>query len=213
MYYKEKYFQWQKNIGSKTGLVNSYSYKEFLKEDDSVLDFGCGGGYLLDNLDVKEKYGIEINPVAREEAQKKCDAVYESIDDFINNNKNKKFDVIISCHAFEHVLEPARILEDLKKILKKEGKIIFITPIDSYRNTHKYYKEDINKHLYTWTPLLMGNLFDANGYNVQKVDTLRPWMPFASLFVKIIPKPVYKLLSCIFSYIYDKKEVRIIATI
>jgi hypothetical protein len=33
-----------------------------------VLHFGCGGGYLLPNIDCQAKLGLEVNPVARAEA-------------------------------------------------------------------------------------------------------------------------------------------------
>lgn len=45
-FYREEYFQYQK----KTGLDNKKITEQFSKYidfSDSVLDFGCGGGFLL----------------------------------------------------------------------------------------------------------------------------------------------------------------------
>ena len=45
-------------------------FKRYIQQDDVMLDFGCGGGYLLKFLDCKKKVGIEINPTAIAEALK-----------------------------------------------------------------------------------------------------------------------------------------------
>ena len=42
----------------------------------AVLDFGCGGGYLLHNLTCAEKAGIEVNPAAIEDARAKGLTIY-----------------------------------------------------------------------------------------------------------------------------------------
>ncbi|UCE39033.1 MAG: methyltransferase domain-containing protein, partial [Thermoplasmata archaeon] len=68
--YGKEYFDWQKNIGSFGGLANLFKFKEFINPTDTVVDFGCGGGYLLRNLQCKEKMGIEVNPHARQEAKR-----------------------------------------------------------------------------------------------------------------------------------------------
>ena len=49
---------------------NFHTFSDFIKETDKVLDFGCGGGYLLNELNCADKYGVDINPVALEEASK-----------------------------------------------------------------------------------------------------------------------------------------------
>ena len=41
--------------------------------DKKVLDFGCGGGYLLDKINCKKKFGVEINNIAIKEAEKNKD--------------------------------------------------------------------------------------------------------------------------------------------
>lgn len=44
MYYGEKYFEWQKAVGEFGGRANLFKFEKYIKENDNVLDFGCGGG-------------------------------------------------------------------------------------------------------------------------------------------------------------------------
>jgi hypothetical protein len=37
-------------------------YAPYIRKTDAVVDFGCGGGFLLDALDCGDKMGVEINP-------------------------------------------------------------------------------------------------------------------------------------------------------
>ena len=70
-YYNEQYFKWQKEIGEFGGIINQFLFKDFIALADAVIDFGCGGGYLLSNINCTQKMGIEINDAAREIAKKK----------------------------------------------------------------------------------------------------------------------------------------------
>ena len=72
-HYNEKYFEWQSNVGIFGALANRIKFEKLIRENQKVLDFGCGGGYMLSTFKKIEKYGVEINDTAREEAQKKME--------------------------------------------------------------------------------------------------------------------------------------------
>ena len=65
-YYDADYFDWQRNIGEFGGWANAFKFKDSITERDVVVDFGCGGGFLLNNLECKRRIGIEPNPSAAE---------------------------------------------------------------------------------------------------------------------------------------------------
>lgn len=46
-HYDAEYFNWQKNIGAFGGWANSFKFKNSISKSDTVIDFGCGGGFLL----------------------------------------------------------------------------------------------------------------------------------------------------------------------
>ena len=206
-YYDNKYFKWQKEYGEFGGVVNQIKFKEFINKSDNVIDFGCGGGYLLKNLNCKGKIGIEVNPVAR----KLC--TQNGIKVFSNSSKivNAWADVIISNHALEHVDDPLQELINLKIKLRKKGKIIFIVPCERY--TNKYTENNVSQHLFTWSPQNIGNLFVKAGYTVSEANEFpHLWPPFFKSLYVIFGESIFHTICYIYSY-FSKNvtQVRIIA--
>ena len=103
MAYSKKYWDYQKKIGSNSyHSYHSYhsnyvktKFKKHISEEDTVLDFGCGGGFILNELNCKSKYGIEINSSAI--VQAKFFGI--SISPNFETLKNNFFDIIISNSA------------------------------------------------------------------------------------------------------------------
>lgn len=210
-HYGKDYYQWQKKSGELGVAIDLWQYKKFIKPDCTVLDFGCGGGYILEKLPGKEKYGIDINPVARREAARRGIKIYEDINAL---PKNLKFDVIISHHTLEHLENPAEILRKLKLKLKPHGISVHVVPINDWRNDKRYDPDDINKHLYTWTPLLLGNLFVHCGYKVERIDILtHAWLPLSKYMLKILPGFLYHFGCVVWSFITRNRQIRIVSYI
>lgn len=171
-YYDANYFDWQKSLGEFGGWANQTKFLEYLNEDDIVLDFGCGGGFLLDGLNVKKKVGVEINPEAIKSAKSKGIEVFSDADKVPNNYVDK----IISNNALEHTLRPLDELKSLYKKLKKGGMIIFVVPCESI--TYEYKPNDINHHLYSWSPMCLGNLFTEAGFElIESKSYIHKWLP------------------------------------
>lgn len=173
-YYGVEYFTWQSKVGLAGGHLNKFKFVEDIKKDHVVLDFGCGGGYLLKNLDCKEKYGVEINEKAHEECRKNGVKVFKSIDEL----EDGKFDRIISNHALEHVHEPLTALKNLHKKLKIGGKITIVVPYEQpHENGFEWKEDDRNQHLYTWCPMTLGNLVKLAGFDLKKAKTVQHMWP------------------------------------
>lgn len=200
------YYEWQKEIGALGGFLNARKFESLVKPEDTVVDFGCGGGYLLANLDAKEKIGIEPNPTARDEANArgiKCVAAPEEI-------PAGTADIIVSNHALEHVLNPHGELSNLREALKPGGRLAICIPMDrSKRAFDGTY--DINHHLYGWTPLLLANLVGEAGFEVAEAKVLRhAWPPRAHIFARL-PRPVFDLLSRMRSLLTGRCQVTLLA--
>ena len=130
-HYDEKYFKWQKYVGEFGGQANKIKFDEFILESKSqkVLDFGCGGGYLLSSYKNIEKYGVEVNNTAVEVAEKNGCKVFKSSKDLPDNF----FDTIISNMALEHCDNPFLELKELYRSLKVNGKICIVVPCDNIK--------------------------------------------------------------------------------
>ncbi len=171
-HYDAEYFNWQKNIGAFGGVANQFKFAGLVAKDHKVIDFGCGGGYLLANMDVAGRLGIELNETAREAASANgIDCVAD-----IGDAPDDWADRIVSNHALEHVHCPLDVLVRLRPKLKDNGLIVFVVPHQSVNEEYK--PGDVNKHLYTWNQLTLGNLFAAAGYAVRQVQAFQhQWPP------------------------------------
>ena len=114
-HYKKEYFEWQKNHGEFGGISNLFKFRSYINKDDNVIDFGSGGGYLLYNIECKNKIGIEINDVARDFSIKNGVHSVKSP----NEIDDDWADIIISNHALEHTENPLFELKRLHNKLKK----------------------------------------------------------------------------------------------
>jgi SAM-dependent methyltransferase len=133
-----------------------------------VLDFGCGGGFLLKALDCARRIGVEINPVAREHARGigvECHAQIAEVPEGVA-------DVVISNHALEHVPFPIGALKDLRRRLKPGGLLALCVPVDNWRHQKRYNPDDRDHHLHTWTVQLLGNTLYEAGY---QIESIRHW--------------------------------------
>jgi len=208
-YYDAAYFAWQCTGGEFSALLDQWKFEPYIQEDDSVLDFGCGGGFLLSALRCRSRYGIEVNPAARDAASRLL-RVYAHLQDL---PRDLLFDAIISHHALEHVGNPLKVLEKLASHLKPGGKIIFVVPSEDWRRQRRYDTADINHHLYTWTPLSLGNLFTQAGYAVEQVELLcHSWVPMSQKIYRLMP-PSARHLSCrVWAFLTGIRQVRIVAS-
>lgn len=105
--------------------------------DNSILDVGCANGtngmYLLDNNIAKIVYGIEFDKEMATDAEKIYTKVHTgdlNSKDFRFEilNQDIKFDYILFGDILEHLIDPYIVLEELKELLKENGKIIISLP-------------------------------------------------------------------------------------
>ena len=170
-HYDENYFKWQKGIGKFGAEIKVNMFKPYITKDMTVVEYGSGGGYLLNLIDARVKLGIEINDSARAEAEALGIKSVAKIDDVADEFA----DVIISTSVLEHVENPFEAIKKLRSKLKNGGKIVFHVPNESCET--EYRRSDINNHLYTWNCLNIGNLFKAAGYFVYSVERVQEVWP------------------------------------
>jgi SAM-dependent methyltransferase len=187
-YYNQDYFNWQAPVGEFGGWANLSIFQDYITPESHVLDFGCGGGYLLKNLNCAKKVGVEVNPTAMETARGNGVEVFGRVADVPDRYVN----VIISTNALEHALHPLLELQELYKKLTPGGKIIFVVPCESV--TMAYRPDNIDHHLYSWSPMCLGNLFTEAGFSVlESKPYIHKWPPKYRGIARLGGRPLFEL--------------------
>ncbi|MEZ6071953.1 MAG: class I SAM-dependent methyltransferase [Pirellulales bacterium] len=150
----------------KYGFEAAY-FLPYIKSTDHVLDFGCGNGGIMRHLvkQAAEVAGVEVNDASRRLAEEGGFCVYSRLGDI---PEDVKFDVIVSNHVLEHVPNVLDIVRELRTHLKPNGLLVVKLPIDDAQARYQrgWAKDDIDRHLFTWTPRLFANLLYETGYDV-----------------------------------------------
>ena len=104
-------------------------------ENKSLIDVGCGGGLLCENLTSKNTKvkGIDMSNEAIEIAKAhqslnnlNIDYQKISLEELIKESK-RKYDVLTCLELIEHVPDPEKLIQDCIKITKKNSELFFST--------------------------------------------------------------------------------------
>ena len=129
-------------------------YKNIILQNfqGEILDLGCGDGSLvkaLNNTDGIKATGTDLSYGINFEK------------DSLPYEKNK-FDIIIMYSVLEHLNDPANIILETKRVLKKDGSIILVIP--NYKTTKESFYDDPT-HVRPYTPegvIYLMNIFQLN---------------------------------------------------
>jgi len=168
----EKYFEAYRAelLSPEIGRRKADKLNPYLDPSWSIVDFGCSAGQITANLRVREKVGVEINePAVRMARDVQGLHVVGSLDELPNST----YDAVVTHHVLEHVPEAFAILGNVARVLKPGGRLIIVVPGESSSYSgHNHWRPEINKHLYSWTPLTLGNLCVAAGFVIEVARTL-----------------------------------------
>ena len=190
-----EYFGYQGSGGIESGELEARKLRPYIGTPQSVLDFGCGGGFLLEVLgrSVPTVCGVEPNPHARESCSRRGIEAVPSIADL----GGRKFDAVVSNHCLEHVPYPIAALREIKTCIARDGVLVMALPIDDWRRQRNIGEPDNDHHLHTWTPTLIRNTLFEAGYATEKAVVLTyAWPRYWQRLYRVLP-PVLFDAACV----------------
>jgi len=157
------------------------------RKTGTLLDVGSGTGAFVSEMKQGgwTVTGLEPDEDARKVAKASFDCDLKTIDELFHLPENA-FDVITLWHVLEHVHDLHVYLQQLKKLLKHDGRLVIAVP--NYTSFDaSVYKEywaayDVPRHLYHFSPLSMKLLVGKNAMRIVKYKPM--W--FDSFYVSFL---------------------------
>ena len=191
-------------------------FAPYCNEQKILLDFGCGDGTILHQLPAKEKYAIEINEHCHKIIleRNKNEKIPVRIFSDTNTIRDESVDIVISNHCLEHVTNPFGTLQEIHRVLRTEGEFVLVVPFDDWRSpsNKRWQPGDKDNHLYTWSPLNIGNLLSEAGFGVKEVQLKSfAWSP-KIFWTRYFGETVFTFACSVLSRIRNRREVFCVAT-
>lgn len=157
------------------------------KKSGHLLDIGTGTGYFPNTM-IQGGWtadGIEQDPDTRAYAGKKFNFSVHDTEQLYKFEDNS-FDAVTMWHVLEHVHDLNEYIQQIYKILKKDG--VFIVAVPNHTSFDaEHYGEfwaawDIPIHLWHFSPKTIQSLMEKHGFNVEKITP----MPFDAAYVSML---------------------------
>ena len=146
------------------------------RETNKILDIGCGDGYFLEVANKRGwiVYGTEFTETALNSCIKKGIKMNKGILK-ASNYPEAIFDIVTSFEVIEHINNPQDEVNEIKKILRKNGLFYFTTP-NFNSLSRSILKDDWNvieypEHLSYYTCSTINRLLKSNGFLKKKIET------------------------------------------
>ena len=133
------------------GLGWAAAVVQLLAKDGKVLDIGCADGYLLDKLSGDfDKYGIEVNAKAAEQAADKRIQILgnDLLDPQLVRDHRAAFNVVTAIAVFEHLLDFRGGFQTAIDLLTDDGFILFEVPVMSADQSNAAWMQSSFEHIY-----------------------------------------------------------------
>ena len=139
-----------------TRFLRSINAEKYIINSERLLDIGCGDGYFIKRSKSRERYGLD---------KLLGDEVKETL-----NFPDEYFDYITMLAVIEHIEAPEKLLEEIYRVLRPGGKLVFTTPKKQAEFILRLYARDIEGEHESYFDLvrvnnLAADMFDVVGYH------------------------------------------------
>ena len=157
IYLKERVFNTLNN------LLKTFFSKSF-KKDQFLLDLGSSDGTLIE---IAKNFGLQAVGLDVDKINLEKDKI---------NLPDNSCDIVTALSLLEHLSNPSNFIDEVKRVLKKDGFFIIVTP-DWQSNVKNFYDDPTHVRPYTTSSLKF--LLEISGFKQIKV---LPW---------VVNKPVW----------------------
>jgi len=196
--------------------VREYIISKIPKNINSILDVGCGKGWVAQEFLPKGKkvYSLDIS-VTNPAIVKKLYPVENNFaitaDSYHLPFTDNTFDTVIASEIIEHVVDPASFVKELFRVVKKGGSLIMTTPYKEklvyYLCIHCNQKTPANAHIHSFDENKLQNLYSGNDLENFKYATFgNKVLLFLRTYVllQFFPFWLWKLKDKFANLIYNK---------
>jgi len=143
LYESEKFWDRTAKNFEKTPVKTVEKIKKYLNSSDTVLDFGCATGTIVNEIadNVKEVHGIDISSKMIKIAKRKAseskneNAYFAQSTIFEERYKKESFDVILAFNVLHLFKDTQKVIQRINELLKKGGLFISSTVCLGEKNT------------------------------------------------------------------------------
>jgi len=154
-------------------------FRPYLTQCDTILDYGCGAGHLLDKLLIRGYRAAGLD-FSRESVAAVAHR-FSGRDNFLGafqpgdlHHAGRQFDAILLLEVIEHLNDDdlETVLSDVRRILKSGGVIIFTTPNDEQLENAHILCPSCEKvfhrwqHVRSWSETRLRQYLEERGFEV-----------------------------------------------
>ena len=125
---------WENFTKQDLAIADIIRIRNLIPAGSSVLDCGCGDGYLLENLATRchSRYGVDISRLALYRGRKRLGAAVRLVQSFAEHLpfKDDAFDVVVSTHTLEHVKDFEAAVAEIRRVARKL--MLILIPCQKY---------------------------------------------------------------------------------
>jgi len=201
--------------------VREYIISQIPKNVNSILDVGCGNGWVAKEFLPKGKqvYSLDIsvtNPAIAKKLYQDEKHFGIAADSFYLPFNDNSFDCVIASEIIEHIVEPKDFIKELFRVVKSGGSLIITTPYKEkilyYLCVHCNQKTPANAHLHSFDEMILRDLYSGKDLESFKFETFGNKLLIfvrTHLVLQFFPFWLWKIKDKFANWIY-KKPVHII---
>lgn len=133
-----------------------------VRPTDVVMEYGVGFGWNIARLSCRKRLGYDLaghlEPLLGKQG-------IEFVPD-TSTLEDDSVDVMVCHHVLEHVPSPIEVLAEIRRLLKKDGKLLLFVPYEKEKCYRTYDPREPNHHLYSWNVQTLGNLVNDCGFEI-----------------------------------------------